>query len=159
VTDHDDVISLCAKGLTTGEIAAHLAGVYGAAVSRETISKITDAVLEEMTGWFGPAAGPHLPSDLHRRHPRQGPGRPGRQPSLLHGDRCHRGRQRDILGIWAGRGGEGAKFWLGVLTELRNRGVIDVCIVVCDGLKGLPDAIATTLPLAVTHSCVLHLIR
>ena len=68
-------------------------------------------------------------------------------------------RKRDILGLWIGVGGEGAKYWLGVLTELRNRGVEDVCIVVCDGLKGLPEAIETTWPLAVTRTCVLHLIR
>jgi transposase-like protein len=67
--------------------------------------------------------------------------------------------KRDILGIWASPGGEGAKFWLQVLTELRNRGVQDVFIVVCDGLKGLPDAIAATWPLAVVQTRVLHLIR
>src|SRR5690606_2700992 len=67
--------------------------------------------------------------------------------------------QRDILGIWASPGTEGAKWWLSVLTELKNRGVKDVCIVVCDGLKGLPDAIAATWPLAIVQTCVLHLIR
>jgi transposase-like protein len=67
--------------------------------------------------------------------------------------------KRDILGIWASTGAEGAKFWLGVLTEIKNRGVADVCIVVCDGLNGLPDAIATTWPLAIVQTCVLHLIR
>ena len=56
--------------------------------------------------------------------------------------------ERDILGVWAGDGGEGAKYWLNVLTEIKNRGVGDVCIVVCDGLKGPPDAITTTWPLA-----------
>jgi putative transposase len=66
---------------------------------------------------------------------------------------------RDILGLWAGDGGEGAKFWLQVLTELKNRGVADVCMVVCDGLKGLPDAIEATWPLAVTQTCVIHLLR
>jgi len=66
---------------------------------------------------------------------------------------------RDILGIWIGTGGEGAKFWLQVLTEIKNRGTSDVCIVVCDGLKGLPEAIETTWPLAVVQTCVLHLVR
>lgn len=61
--------------------------------------------------------------------------------------------ERDILGLWAGDGGEGAKFWLAVLTELRNRGVADVCIAVCDGLKGLPEAITTTWPLATVQAC------
>jgi putative transposase len=67
--------------------------------------------------------------------------------------------ERDILGLWAGDGGEGAKFWLGVLTELKNRGVADVCIVVCDGLKGLPDSISTTWTYAQVQACILHLIR
>ncbi|WP_344922629.1 IS256 family transposase, partial [Plantactinospora mayteni] len=66
---------------------------------------------------------------------------------------------RDILGMWAGDGGEGAKYWLHVLTEIRNRGVRDVCMVVCDGLKGLPEAITTTWPLAVTQTCIVHLLR
>jgi transposase-like protein len=63
---------------------------------------------------------------------------------------------RDILGLWAGDGGEGAKFWLQVLIELKNRGVADVCMVVCDGLKGLPDAIEATWPLAVTQTSSIH---
>ena len=67
-------------------------------------------------------------------------------------------RKRDILGLWAGTGGEGAKFWLQVLTEIKNRGIDDVCIVCCDGLKGLPDSIEATWPLAVVQMCVLHLI-
>ena len=67
--------------------------------------------------------------------------------------------ERDILGLWAGDGGEGAKFWLGVFTEIKNRGVQDVCIAVCDGLKGLPEAITTTRELAIVQACVIHLIR
>ena len=67
--------------------------------------------------------------------------------------------ERDILGLWAGDGGEGAKFWLQVLTELKNRGVADVCIAVCDGLKGLPDAITTVWELTVVQQCIIHLLR
>jgi putative transposase len=67
--------------------------------------------------------------------------------------------ERDILGLWASDGGEGAKFWLGVFTEIKNRGVEDVCIAVCDGLKGLPEAITTTWELATVQACVIHLIR
>ncbi|KPI01851.1 transposase mutator type [Actinobacteria bacterium OK006] len=67
---------------------------------------------------------------------------------------------REILGLWAGDGGEGAKYWLQVLTEIKNRGVDDVCMVVCDGLKGsLPDAIGTVWPQAITQTCVVHLLR
>ena len=67
--------------------------------------------------------------------------------------------ERDILGLWAGDGSEGAKFWLSVLTEIKNRGIEDVCIAVCDGLKGLPDSISTAWPLATVQACILHLIR
>jgi putative transposase len=67
--------------------------------------------------------------------------------------------ERDILGLWAGDGGEGAKFWLAVLTEIKNRGVEDVCITVCDGLRGLPDAVTTTWPQAIVQACIIHLIR
>ena len=67
--------------------------------------------------------------------------------------------ERDILGLWAGDGGEGAKFWLAVLTEIKNRGVDDVCMVVCDGLKGLPESITTTWAYAQVQACILHLIR
>jgi transposase-like protein len=67
--------------------------------------------------------------------------------------------QRDIMGLWAGDGGEGAKFWLSVLTEVKNRGVRDVCILVCDGLKGLPDAVGNVSPLTLVQTCVIHLLR
>jgi transposase-like protein len=66
--------------------------------------------------------------------------------------------ERDILGLWAGDGSEGAKFWLAVLTEIKNRGVEDVCLVVCDGLKGLPESITTTWSFAQVQACILHLI-
>ena len=66
---------------------------------------------------------------------------------------------RDVLGMWAGTGGEGAKHWMACLSELRNRGVADVCIVGCDGLKGLPEAIAEIWPLATVQLCVVHLVR
>ncbi|NMI01105.1 hypothetical protein HF526_27945 [Pseudonocardia sp. K10HN5] len=67
--------------------------------------------------------------------------------------------ERDVLGLWVGTGGEGAKHWMAGLTELGNRGVADVCIVACDGLKGLPEAIAEVWPLATVQGCVVHLVR
>ena len=67
--------------------------------------------------------------------------------------------ERDILGIWAGEGGEGAKYWAHVLTEIKNRGVGDVCILVCDGLSGLPDAVGTVWPQTIVQNCVVHLLR
>ena len=153
------VISLSAKGLTTGEISAHLAEVYGASVSKETISKITDAVLADMGEWLArPLDRVYPVVFIDAIHLKVRDGQVANRAFY-----CAVGvtvdGQRDILGIWASPGAEGAKWWLSVLTELKNRGVADVCIVVCDGLKGLPDAIATTWPLAVVQTCVLHLIR
>ena len=153
------VLSLSARGLTTGEIAAHLAEVYGSEVSRETISKITDAVLEEMTGWLNrPLDRVYPVVFIDAIHVKVRDGQVANRAFY-----CVIGvtvdGKRDILGIWASSGAEGAKYWLGVLTELRNRGVADACIVVCDGLKGLPDAINATWPRAIVQTCVLHLIR
>jgi putative transposase len=153
------VISLSAKGLTTGEIAAHLAEVYGTEVSRETISKITDAVLEEMAGWLARPLDRVYPVVFTDAiHVKVRDGQVANRAFYCAIGVTVEGK-RDILGIWASPGAEGAKFWLGVLTELKNRGVADACIVVCDGLKGLPDAIEVTWPRAITQTCVLHLIR
>jgi putative transposase len=152
----DMVISLSAKGLTTGEICAHLAEVYGADVSRQTISTITDKVIEGMTEWQNRPLDPVYPVIfLDAVHVKIRDGKVANRPIYLALAVTAEGT-RDILGLWAGDGGEGAKFWLQVLTELRNRGVADVCMVVCDGLKGLPEAIEATWPQAVVQTCVIH---
>jgi transposase-like protein len=153
------ILSLSARGLTTGEIAAHFADVYGATISKDTISRITDKVLEEMADWRA--------RPLDRVYPvifidaiivKVRDGQVTNRPVYVAiGVSCN--GERDILGLWAGDGGEGAKFWLAVLTEIKNRGVEDVCIVVCDGLKGLPDSITTCWPLATVQACVIHLLR
>ena len=137
------VLSLTARGLTTGEISAHFAEVYGASISKDTVSKITDKVVEEMTDWCNRPLDPVYPVifiDAIVVKVRDGQVR-NKPIYVVVGVTVH--GERDILGLWAGDGGEGAKFWLQVLTELKNRGVQDVCIAVCDGLKGLPDAITT----------------
>jgi putative transposase len=157
----DLVISLSAKGLTTGEICAHLAEVYGAQVSRQTISTITDRVLEGMAEWQSrplDAVYPVLFVDCVNVKIRDG--NVANRPIYVALAVTCQGT-RDILGLWAGEhgDGEGAKYWLRVLTEIKNRGVGDVCLVVCDGLKGLPEAIATVWPQAVTQTCVVHLLR
>jgi transposase-like protein len=153
------VLSLTARGLTTGEISAHFAEVYGASISKETISKITDKVVEEMTQWCNRPLDPVYPVifiDAIVVKVRDGQVR-NKPIYVVVGVTVH--GERDILGLWAGDGGEGAKFWLQVLTELKNRGVADVCIAVCDGLKGLPDAITTVWELAVVQQCIIHLLR
>jgi putative transposase len=155
----DMVISLSAKGLTTGEIQAHLAEVYSADVSRQTISTITDRVLESMGEWQNRPLDPVYPVIfLDAVHVKIRDGKVANRPIYVALAVTVEGT-RDILGLWAGDGGEGAKFWLSVLTELKNRGVDDACMVVCDGLKGLPDAIGQTWPLAVVQTCVIHLLR
>jgi putative transposase len=155
-----NVISLYAKGMTTGDIQAHLAEMYGTEISRDTISRITDAVVEEMTAWQ------HRPLDavypvilidaiVVKIRDGQVANRPVYVAMGVNMD-----GQRDVLGMWVGpTGGEGAKFWMGLLTELRNRGVTDTFIVCCDGLKGLPDAIRETWPLTDVQLCVVHLVR
>ena len=153
------VISLTAKGLTTGEVQAHLAEVFGTDVSRETISKITDAVLEDMAGWLvRPLDAVYPVVFIDAIHVKVRDGQVANRAFYCAIGVTVEGK-RDILGIWASPGAEGAKFWLNVLTELKNRGINDVCIVCCDGLKGLPDAIGVTWPRAVVQTCVLHLIR
>ena len=153
------VISLTAKGLTTGEVSAHLAEVYGADVSKDTISRITERVVAEMAEWQNRPLDQVYPvvfidAMVVKIRDGQVTNRPVYTAVGVTVD-----GERDILGLWVGTGGEGAKFWLQVLTEIKNRGTADVCIVVCDGLKGLPDAIEATWPLAITQTCVLHLIR
>jgi transposase-like protein len=155
----DLVISLTAKGLTTGEVAAHLAEVYGAEVSKDHISTITDRVLDTMGEWQNrPLDSVYPVVFIDCIHVKIRDGQVANRPVYVALAVTADGG-KDILGLWAGDGGEGAKYWLRVLTELRNRGVADVCIVVCDGLKGLPDAIGEVWPQAIVQTCLIHLLR
>jgi putative transposase len=157
----DLVISLSAKGLTTGEIAAHLAEVYGAQVSKQTISAITDRVLEGMAAWQSRPLDPVYPVIfIDCIHVKIREGNVANRPIYVALAVTVNGT-RDILGLWAGAhgDGEGAKYWLRVLSELKNRGVADVCLLVCDGLTGLPQAIGEVWPQAITQTCVVHLLR
>jgi putative transposase len=155
----DLVVSLTAKGLTTGEVQAHLFDIYKAEVSRETISKITDRVLDTMTEWQNRPLDVVYPVVfIDAIHVKIRDGQVANRPIYTAIGVTIDG-ERDILGLWAGTGGEGAKYWLSVLTEIKNRGVGDVCIVVCDGLKGLPEAIEATWSRAIVQTCVIHLLR
>ncbi len=155
------VLSLSAKGLTTGEISAHLAEVYGASVSKDTISAITDRVLDGLAEWQSRPLDPVYPVifiDAIRVKIRDG--QVANRPIYLALGVTVNG-ERDILGVWAGEhgDGEGAKYWLRVLTEIKNRGVGDVLMVVCDGLKGLPDAVTTVWDHTIVQTCIVHLLR
>jgi transposase-like protein len=153
------VISLAAKGLTTGEVAAHLAEVYGAEVSKDTISRITDAVVEELSAWQSrPLDSVYPVVFIDAIHVKIRDGKVANRPIYTVVGVTVAG-ERDILGLWVGDGSEGAKYWHQVLSEILNRGTVDVLIVCCDGLKGLPDAIADVWPQAIVQTCVLHLIR
>ncbi len=162
LTGLDDlVISLSAKGLTHGEICAHLAEIYGAQVSKQTISTITDRVIEGMAEWHSrPLDSVYPVVFIDAVNVKIRDGNVANRPIYVALGVTVDGT-RDVLGLWAGEhgDGEGAKYWLRVLSEIKNRGTTDVCIVVCDGLKGLPAAIETVWPQAITQTCVVHLLR
>jgi transposase-like protein len=155
------VISLYAKGMTTGDIANHLADVYGSQVSRDLVSTVTDAVVEDMRAWASRPLDPVYPVLLiDAIYVKIREGQVSNRPVYVAMGITVDG-DRDVLGLWAGPsgGGEGARAWLGMLTDLKNRGVKDVLIACCDGLKGLPEAITATWPQATVQSCVVHLVR
>jgi putative transposase len=160
LTDVDEIVlSLYAKGLTTGEISAHFAEIYGASISKETVSRITEKVVAEMAEW---ATRPldtvyvavFIDAIVVKVRDGQVANRPVYAAIGVTVEGC-----KDVLGLWAGTGGEGARFWMSVLTDLKNRGVKDVFFVVCDGLKGLPDVVGNVWPLAIVQTCIIHLIR
>jgi transposase-like protein len=153
------VLSLYAKGLTTGEISAHFAEIYGASVSKETISRITDKVVEEMNDWsVRPLDAVYAAVFIDAVVVKVRDGQVANRPFYAAIGVTLDG-ERDILGLWAGSGGEGAKFWMSVLTDLRNRGMRDVFFLVCDGLKGLPEVVSNVWPQTVVQTCIIHLIR
>jgi putative transposase len=153
------VLSLYAKGLTTGEISAHFAEIYGASVSKETISRITDKVIEEMQAWQGrPLDEVYAAVFIDAVMVKVRDGQVANRP-IYAAIGVSLAGEKDILGLWAGTGGEGAKFWMSVLTDIRNRGVRDVFFLVCDGLKGLPEVVGNVWPLTMVQTCIVHLIR
>jgi transposase-like protein len=153
------VLSLYARGLTTGEISAHFDQIYGASVSKETISRITDKVIEEMQAWSTrPLNEVYAAIFIDAIVVKVRDGQVANRPVYAAIGVSLAG-EKDVLGLWAGTGGEGAKFWMSVLTDLRNRGVKDTFFVVCDGLKGLPEVVGNVWPLTTVQTCIIHLIR
>ena len=145
-----------AKGLTTGEISAHFAEIYGASVSKETVSRITDKVMEEMAEWANrPLDGVYAAIFIDAIMVKVRDGQVANRP-IYAAIGVSLAGEKDVLGLWAGTGGEGAKFWLSVLTDLKNRGVADVFFLVCDGLKGLPDVVGTVWPLTTVQTSSVH---
>jgi len=157
---NQNIIHLYSRGLTTRDIRRELARMYGVEVSPALISKVTDGIVEELNDWQHrplDAVYPIVYIDALVVKVRTGGTVVNRAAYLAVGVDVE--GHKHVLGVWLGDGGEGAKYWLGVLTEIKNRGVADVLIVCCDGLKGLPDAIEATWPDALVQTCVIHLIR
>src|SRR6476620_3655568 len=155
----DKILGLYAGGMTTRDISAHLAELYGVDVGRDTISRVTDAVLEDVVAWRTrplEAVYPIVYFDAMFVKVREDRSVRSRACYLALGVTCD--GDREVLGIWW-QETEGAKFWLAVLNDLRRRGVGDVLIACVDGLKGFPEAIEATFPRAWVQTCVVHLIR
>lgn len=157
---NERIVSLYARGMTVRDVQAHLREIYAVEVSPELISRVTDGVLEELREWQNRPLDPVFPIvyiDALVVKVRDS-GMVRNKAAYLAVGVDVEGRKH-VLGIWIGAGDEGAKYWLSVLTEIKNRGVADVIFVCCDGLKGLPDAIEATWPQAIVQTCVVHLIR
>lgn len=155
-----NIVHLYARGLSTRDIRRELARMYHVDVSPALVSKVTDGIIDELNDWQSrplDAVYPIMYIDALVVKVRTGGTVINRAAYLGIGVDVE-GRKH-VLGVWLGDGDEGAKFWLNVLTEIRNRGASDVLLVCCDGLKGLPDAIEATWPKALVQTCVIHLIR
>lgn len=153
------ILSLYAKGLTTGEIQAHLAEIYDMEISRELVSRVTDKVVGELTAWQSrPLDRAYAVLLIDALVVKIRDGAVANRPVYIAVGVTLEG-ERDVLGMWVGTGGEGAKTWMTWLAELRNRGVEDVLIACCDGLKGLPESITNIWPFADVQLCVVHMVR
>ena len=153
----DKIIALYARGLTTREIAAHVGELYGTEISPDLVSAVTDGVLEEVAAWQSrglDATYAIVFFDAIRVKIRNEGMVNNRAVYLAIGVRCS---GHEILGLWIEQT-EGAKFWLRVMTELRNRGTQDILIAVVDGLKGFPEAITSVFPKTLLQTCIVHLI-
>ena len=156
----DMIISLYAKGLTTGEVKAHLEEIYGTELSRDTISRITDGIVDDMKAWQNrPLDALYAVLVIDAIVIKVRDSQVANRPVYVAIGVDMEG-QRDVLGMWLGpSGGEGAKQWASMLTDLKNRGLIDALIVCCDGLRGLPESIRLTWPETTVQTCVVHMVR
>lgn len=155
----DKIVSMYARGMSTREIVGHLRELYGIEVSPDLISAVTDAVLEEVAAWQVRPLEPVYPLvffDALRIKVRDEGVVRNKAVHIALGVRAD--GAKEILGLWLEQN-EGAKFWLRVMNELRNRGVADILIAVVDGLKGFPEAINAVFPEAIVQTCIVHLIR
>ena len=155
----DKIVSMYARGMSTREIAGHLRDLYGIEVSPDLISAVTDAVLDEIAAWQARPLEPVYPLvffDALRVKIRDEGLVRNKAVHVALGVRAD--GSKEILGLWLEQN-EGAKFWLRVMNELRNRGVEDLLLAVVDGLKGFPEAILAVFPDAQVQTCIVHLLR
>ena len=155
----DKIVSMYARGMSTREIVGHLRELYGIEVSPDLVSAVTDAVLDEIAAWQARPLEPVYPlvffDALRVKERDEGLVR-NKAVHIALGVRAD--GSKEILGLWLEQN-EGAKFWLRVMNELRNRGVEDVLIAVVDGLKGFPEAITAVFSEATVQTCIVHLLR
>lgn len=154
----DKILSLYARGMTVREIQAHLEEMYGTEVSPTLISSVTDAVIDEVKAWQArplDAVYPIVYLDCIHVKIRDGS---VRVKAIFLAIGINMSGEKEVLGLWIAQT-EGAKFWLQVVTELRNRGIQDIFIACVDGLKGFPEAIEAVYPKAAVQLCVVHMVR
>lgn len=154
----DKILSLYARGMTVREIQSHLEEMYGTEVSPTLISSVTDAVIEEVKAWQArplDALYPIVYLDCIHVKVRDGS---VRVKAVYLAIGINLAGEKEVLGLWIAQT-EGAKFWLQVVTELKNRGVQDIFIACVDGLKGFPEAIEAVYPLAAVQLCIVHMVR
>jgi putative transposase len=155
----DKVLALYARGMSVRDIQGHLRELYGTDVSPDLISRATEGAMDEARAWQGrplEAVYPVVYLDALYVSIREGSTVQKKAVYVALGVTTE--GKRDVLGLWISDA-EGARFWLGILTELKNRGVEDIFFVCCDGLTGLPQAIETAFPRAVVQTCIVHMIR
>lgn len=155
----DKIISLYARGMTVREIQGHLQELYGVEVSPDLISRVTSAVLDEVKAWQNrplDAVWPIVYLDALVVKVRDQGAVTNKSAYLAIGVNLQ--GTKEVLGLWL-ETNEGAKFWLKIMTELKNRGVADILLVCCDGLKGFPAAIEAVFPLTTVQTCIVHMIR
>src|SRR5438445_458220 len=155
----DKILSLYARGMTVREIQGHLAELYGTEVSPDLISRVTDAVLDEVRDWQNRPLDPVYPvvffDALRVKIRDEGM---VKNKAVYVALALNPDGDKDVLGLWIDQS-EGAKFWLKVMNELKTRGVNDILIAVVDGLKGFPEAITSVFPQTIVQTCIVHLIR
>lgn len=155
----DKVISLYARGMTIREIQGHLEELYATKVSSELISKVTDGILEEVTAWQNRALDSVYPiMYLDCIHVKARDNHVIINKAVYLAIGVNMEGKKELLGIWVGKN-EGSKFWMQVVTELKNRGVEQIYVACVDGLKGFPEAINSIFPKTIVQLCIVHMVR